>query len=105
MPARREFRFGESWIFIDHRPAGLDLLVSGWPGCEVAERQDSEWTSLVPRCRARPVGGTDCNRRTPDGGAVDFGDENRMHAEEAVGSGCETVMCGVFGGDTPESGE
>lgn len=105
MPARREFRFGESWIFIESRPPGLDLLVGGWPGCEVVERQNAAWTALPPRCRARPVGGTDCNRRMADGRVVDFGDENRMHEEEAVGSGCEAVMCTVFAGDTPESGQ
>ncbi len=102
MRARREYRYGRSWIFVLDRPQNLDLLTSGWPGCEVVAPVRA-WTALQPRCRARPVGGSDCNRRLPDGRVVDFGDENRMHDDEAVGEGCTAVTCSVFAGDQPET--
>ena len=102
MEARREFRYGRSWVFVQDRPKDLDLLTSSWPACEVVPPV-SAWTALQPRCRARPIGGTNCDRRLPDGRVVDFGDENRMHDDEAVGDGCAPVTCTVFAGDQPET--
>lgn len=66
----------------------------------------AEWlvTSEAPCVRARPDGGQ-CLRREADGGARDFGVNNRFPREDAVGNGCQPVACLVTAGDDADEDE
>jgi len=52
-------------------------------------------------CAKRPTGvkATDCQRKMPDGGIVEQGDENVMQAGQWQGPGCVEVACVIVSGD------
>lgn len=97
IPAIRERRFAETWVFAEAIPPGMEILSDT---CDVVG--SGAWEHEPIRCRMRPQGGRDCLRREPSGVLVDPGDAVSFPASEAVGTGCVPFPCVVLAGDTPE---